>query len=172
MLPGAHETLLRDEPFWDHYNQLVAELPNQVLIDELVAVFFTEANWHVQILDPVFFNDAYQEWLAMDTSAMGQVAQTHLEQIIFPSLLFQVLAIALLYLPQGTMAEKTLGLHDQSAKSTLSERWSGIGAKGAVLLSETAPTIVSIEHELARALWLKSVSRGLAAWKVLGKAIR
>jgi hypothetical protein len=171
-LTGANDVALIAGGASDQYTQLVAQLPPSELVEELVAIFFSEANWHVQILDPVFFNVAHQAWLTMRTSILGQLGQAPLEQLVFPALLFQVLAVAVLFMPRGTMSEQTLGLWDHSAKSALSEKWSNIGTKIATFFDQSSPVLVMVEHDLAKALWLKTSSRGLAAWKVLGRAIR
>lgn len=166
--------ILGDDPRrWQQYHQLVALLPSQTHIDELVAVFFSEANWHVQILDPVFFNDARAQWLAVAPSTnFGHSTQARPELMTFPGLLFQVLAVALLYLPSGTMTEQALGLQGRLAKSRLSEKWSNAGSRLVALFADYEQGISAVEHDLTKALLLKSTSRALEAWKVLGKAIR
>lgn len=156
----------------DQYTQLVKQLPPSLLVEELISVFFTEANWHVQILDQVLFNAAKDAWLSMLADSPPRRAKASLEQLIFPALLFQTLAVAVLFLPRGTMSEHTLRLWDYSAKSALSEDWSTTGSRIAGFFDHCSPVLTVIEHDLAKALCLKTHGRGLAAWKVLGKAIR
>jgi hypothetical protein len=90
----------------------------------------------------------------------------------FPALLFQVLAVALQFLPPGTSSARILQIEDVSARDILSQRYSTIGMEVVAILGRHNTTLTAIQHDLMRALWLKNCSRGMESWYSLGTAIR
>ncbi|KAJ3543000.1 hypothetical protein NM208_g3806 [Fusarium decemcellulare] len=148
--PGA--LALLTAPVKNDYWDLVAQLPPLPIIEDLVDVFFSEVNWHFQILNESFFIELYQTWVRTSPSRNSPPGQTaSLELLFFPALLFQVLAIALLFLPESSHR---------------------IGSHLADLFHQCNIMLVMIQHDLAKSLWLKSNNKGLASWQFLGRAIR
>lgn len=160
-------------PVKDNYWDLLAQLPPLPVIEDLVEILFSEANWHFQILDQSFFVDLYQTWVQADLSRSSTSEQpASVELLFFPALLYQVLAVAVLFLPENAPARQNLSLWDLSAKTTLSNKYSRIGSHLADLFHQCNTMLVMVQHDLAKSLWLKANSKGLAAWQFLGRAIR
>lgn len=147
--------------------RLVSKLPPQVICEELVGVFLSEVNWYAQVLEPAFFYDLLSAW-----GSRNAAQQPQLQVKTFPALLFQVIAVALLFLPPDTSIEQRLGINRLDDRDSLSATWSSLGTKLANLADREFPTLPLVQQSLLRSLWLKTNGRGLAAWHALGTAIR
>jgi Fungal specific transcription factor domain/Fungal Zn(2)-Cys(6) binuclear cluster domain len=156
------------EKFFD----TLAALPASEITDELVQVFFVEANPHVGVLDQYFFRKALASWksssAAMDTN-LGAVSR---DVLYFPAVLFQVLAVALQYVPLDSIPIQQLDLSSYVAIDDISQKYSQLGLELMKVLGRHSPTIMSVQHDLMRAFWLKNCSRGTETWYILGDAIR
>ncbi|KAL0939708.1 fungal specific transcription factor domain-containing protein [Colletotrichum truncatum] len=94
-------------------------------------------------------------------------------ELAFPALLFQTLAVALLFLPlDDAEVAEGLHLHDHLACDALSASYSATGSKLADMFRQYSPSLATVQHDLVKCLWLKTNSRGTASWQVLGSAIR
>ncbi|KAM0420395.1 hypothetical protein ACHAPT_011815 [Fusarium lateritium] len=169
---GPGVVALLTAPIKDSYWDLLAQLPPLPIMEEFIDIFFSEANWHYQILDQSFFAESYQTWVRANLSSCASDQPASLELLFFPALLFQVLAIAVLFLPASAAARQSMRLWDLPAKTTLSDNYSRIGSHLADLFYQCSPMLVMVQHDLAKSLWFKTNSRGLAAWQFLGRAIR
>ncbi|KAI8716204.1 Zn(2)-C6 fungal-type domain-containing protein [Fusarium sp. LHS14.1] len=170
---GSGTLALLTTPVKNDYWDLLAQLPPLPVIEDLVEVFFSEANWHFQILDESYFIELYQTWVRANLSRSPPPAQpASLELLFFPALLFQVLAIAMLFLPDDSPSRHNLSLWDFPARTTLSDRYSRIGSHLADLFQQSTTMLVMVQHDLAKSLWLKTNNKGLASWQLLGRAIR
>lgn len=147
--------------------RLVERLPPQAICEELVGIFMSEANWYSQVLEPSFFYDLLSSWYSE-----GATRNPQAELRAFPALLFQVLAVALLFLPTDTGIEQKLGAYGADHCNALSATWSVIGTNLAALADREHPTLALVQQSLLKSLWLKTSGRGLAAWHALGTAIR
>lgn len=152
---------------------LLSRLPPDRAIVELKDIYFSEANWYYQLLAPYYFDELLDKW--QDTrngSSRFNLGQKSRELQYFPALLFQVLAIALQFLPQGTAIAGFLHVESYENCDRLSLEYSTIGMQLIDILGRHNSTITGIEHDLARSAWLKNESRGKEAWYNLGNAIR
>ncbi|KAM5344940.1 hypothetical protein ACJ41O_010802 [Fusarium nematophilum] len=169
---GPGVVALLTAPIKDSYWDLLAQLPPLPIVEELIDIFFSEANWHYQILDESFFADSYKTWVRANLRSCASDQPAPLELLFFPALLFQVLAVAVLFIPASAPARQTMSLWDLSAKTSLSDKYSRIGSHLAELFYQCSPMLVMVQHDLTKSLWFKTNSRGLAAWQFLGRAIR
>ncbi|SCO91265.1 uncharacterized protein FRV6_15393 [Fusarium oxysporum] len=168
VLSASKPIILGSVAFSD-WVKMVEELPPKVVCEELVAIFFSEVNWYSQVLDFPFFNDLLKQWSAIHWTTASRI---HPEILTFPALLFQVIAVALLFLPTDTLSEGLLNIPDYSASYSLSCSWTSFGSKIANLFLGGSPTIPLIQQSLVKSLWLKSNGMGLPSWSQLGVAIR
>ena len=158
------------EKFYD----IIAQLPPNFVIRELADVFFSEANWYFGILEPYYFERLYSSWGTLEQITTGQAILDEIspELLYFPTLLFQVLAVALQFLPPSASSISILQVGTALACDRLSERYSEKGVELMATLGRYRSTITGVQHDLMRTFWLKNCGRGKEAWYILGSAIR
>lgn len=170
------------------YNNLIRLVPARPFTNLLVQVFFTEVNSLYGTLHQPTFNRTLEEWWNMcnrvgDNSASQRAAgvenagsDTYITNDLhfFPSLLLQVLSLAIQLLPHEHdeyMNQIIFGvcetLHDFSV------RLSNASCELAVLLAGTGITSLNrVIQAFLRCSWLKNEGRIHEAWHYLGNAIR
>lgn len=155
------------------YKELVRQLPPQACINILVETFFADINWQYDLLDERPFQAQLEEW--------GKVSYSDLQKgpenlafatLVFPALLLQVLAQALLFQPPHD--ERITSLITMAGMSfhDLGTEYSDTGAKILALLGKRDITIATVQSGLLRASFLKSSGKVVEAWHVLGATIR
>ena len=155
------------------YKELVRQLPSQACIDILVQTFFSGINWQYDLLDEESFRERLEAWGMISYSdlqvSFGSLA---LETLVFPVLLFQVLAHALLFHPphdemiNSLMTMAGMTFHDLGAE------YSDTGAELLALLGKKNIKIAMVQAGLLRASFLKSSGKVVEAWHTLGTTIR
>lgn len=170
------------------YNNLIRLVPARPFTNLLVQVFFTEVNSLYGTLHQPTFNRTLEEWWNMcnkvgDNSASQRAAGVESagsdpyitnDLHFFPSLLLQVLSLAIQLLPHEHdeyMNQIIFGvcetLHDFSV------RLSNASCELAVLLGGTGITSLNrVIQAFLRCSWLKNEGRIHEAWHYLGNAIR
>jgi hypothetical protein len=122
------------------------------------------------IVEPFYFRNALKEWRIFTSTASGSsdIESISISLRCFPGLLFQVLAITLLFLPSGARIEEL----PEVDYLELSQRYTDIGLDLIHLLGHQGTTIVTVQHDLLRAAWLKNRGHGGEAWHALSNSIR
>jgi hypothetical protein len=158
----------------DKLRTLIMQLPPPLVAMELIRSFFNGANWYFLILEKYYFNQLHSSWLAVSDIVLkkGNLESLSRDLQYFPALLFQVLAVALQFLPPGTASAEILHLKDTTACDRLSQEYSKTGMDIMDSLGRHDSTVTAVQHDLMRALWLKNCSRGTESWYSLGNAIR
>lgn len=155
------------------YKELVCQLPSQPCIDILTQTFFYDVNWQYDLLDEEQFREQLEAW--------GKVSyfdlQAGLEKLVpeirvFPALLFQVLAHALLFHAPQDERIKSLMVMAGMTFHDLGVEYSDIGARILSLLGKRGITIATVQAGLLRASFLKSSGKVVEAWHALGATIR
>ncbi|KAI3196868.1 transcriptional regulator family: Fungal Specific TF [Penicillium roqueforti] len=155
------------------YRELVRQLPSQPCIEILVQTFFSDINWQYDLLDEKSFREDLDAWGKISYSDLqAGFARLALGTIVFPALLFQVLAQALLFHSPDddminsliTMAEMTF--HDLGAE------YSDTGVELLAVLGKEDITIATVQAGMLRASFLKSSGKVVESWHVLGTTIR
>lgn len=156
------------------FRDLCAQLPQQAVTRELIEIFFSEANWYFAVLEKHYFEKLCASWCALSNHLManGQQGELPPDIIHFPSLIFQVLAVALQFTPLDSPCLQYLRVDSFDARDRLSAHFSERGVAIIRIMELDVPTITTVQSHLMRALWLKNSSRGREAWHVLGAAIR
>jgi Fungal specific transcription factor domain len=161
-LPGTNEK----------FRSLVSQLPVAGVANKLIDIFFSEANWYFLVLERCYFDILRRSWFDLSPN-MGILVEDLPEELrYFPALLFQVLAVALQFLPPNSSSSKILDLETASTYDQLSQDFSLAGMALMGLLGRHNSAITAVQHDLMRALWLKNCSRGTESWYSLGDAIR
>jgi hypothetical protein len=104
---------------------------------------------------------------------VGSIKHLNPEQLAkelryFPALLYQVLALALQFLPPGAAAWKHLSTSDMA----LCGNYSDIGVELMTVLGRQGVALAAVEANFLRSSWLKNIGRGVEAWYSVGNAIR
>lgn len=156
-----------------NYKGLVRQLPSQACIDILVQTFFSDVNWQYDLLDEECFGGDLDTWRKLSYSEL----QVGLERfprrtLVFPALLFQVLAHALLFHPpHDEMINSLMTMADMTFHHLAAE-YSDTGAELLALLGKNGITVAMVQADLLRASFLKSSGKVVEAWHVLGATIR
>jgi hypothetical protein len=153
---------------------LAAQLPPNPVIQELTKVYFSDVNWHYWILERYYFDELLTPWLALSTDALKHTNPKGLSRDLryFPGLIFQVLAVALQFLPPDAETLRLLHVRDMAACDRLAQKYSDIGMELMALLGRHGSPLTAVQQDLMRALWLKNCGRGSESWHALGNAIR
>lgn len=140
---------------------------------ELIELFFSELNCCYRIVEKYFFRKDLAAWFAVkDAIVKGEREPATRNILYFTALIFQILAVQLQFLPPGTATANILGLKDLNACEGLSHKYSADGQDLMNMVGRQNSTITAVQYDLLRVFWLKSCSRGTAAWYSLGDAIR
>lgn len=160
--------------FKERYCRLVAQLPHFSVIRDLIDLLFSDMDWYLMCLDRCYFEDSLAHWVKVSTDVVRDQDLKPLSRELhyFPALLFQVLAVALQFLPLNTTVASSLRLHDTASLDKQSECYSKTGLEVMALLGRQQPTITSVEHDLLRLIWLKNCSRGAESWHFLNHGVR
>lgn len=155
------------------YKELVRQLPTQACIEILIQTFFSDINWQYDLLDEKLFREQLAEWSKISYSDL-QAGFERLapRTLVFPALLFQVIAQALLFHSphdnriNSLMTMAGMTFHD------LGTEYSVTGAEILALLGKRDITIATVQAGLLRASFLKSNGKVVEAWHALGATIR
>ncbi|KAF5621698.1 uncharacterized protein FTJAE_11131 [Fusarium tjaetaba] len=169
-----HQVPLRHCPAASEYMSILRQLPSQRHIDILVQDFFKNVAWHYDIVDEATFISQLAQWrrLTYEQVKRGPAALP-VTLWSFPTLLFQVLAQALIFQP----AHYNESLNDLKyvVDMELSDRaaeYSDAGRRLASYFGKSQPTLTGVQAELMRACFEKTTGAVIEAWHTLGTAIR
>lgn len=155
-------------------SDLCAMIPSPAVTRELIEVYFSEANWYFALLEKHYFEKLYRSWYSLNNNSRenGHAEGLSRDLLYFPALMFQVIAVALQFAPLNTPCLHALGVNDFTQRDRLSGDFSTRGMEIVRIAGGHDPSIVVVQNDIMRALWLKNSSRGREAWHVLGGAIR
>ncbi|OOQ89202.1 hypothetical protein PEBR_16841 [Penicillium brasilianum] len=155
------------------FKELVRHLPSQPCIDVLIQTFFYGVNWQYDLIDEEHFREQLDAWGQVSYSALQAGCGTLAPEMrVFPALLFQVLAHALLFHPPQDERVKILLTMAEMTFYDLGVEFSDGGAEILTLLGKTGITIGTVQAGLLRASFLKSSGKVIEAWHTLGATIR
>lgn len=156
------------------YRNIIRELPSRRQIDILVRDFFQNVAWHYDIVDESTFTSQLSEWSRLTHHQFKQGPDAIPASLrCFPTLLFQVLAQALLFQP--TQYDECLDDLKYTADMDLSDRaadYCDAGHRLASSFGKDDLTITIVQAELMRACFEKTTGAVTEAWHTLGVAIR
>lgn len=156
------------------YATIIRQLPARNYVNILVQNFFQNAAWHYDIVDATTFNRQLVQWSSLSYSQLKQAPDSIPTSLAsFPSLLFQVLAQALLFQP--IEYDKSLDNLKYAADMELSDLAADFSDAGHLLAScftKRELTLSTIQARLMRACFEKTIGAVIEAWHTLGTAIR
>lgn len=101
----AHRPVLseNDAATREKYKCLIRQLPAKTYIDKLIDMYMKGFNWQYYVLEPDVFYQQLDEWNRLPFSTLTSTGPHGLSKDLraFPALLFQVIGIALLVLPES-----------------------------------------------------------------------
>ncbi|KAH0524007.1 hypothetical protein TsFJ059_008931, partial [Trichoderma semiorbis] len=183
---GLHEILGNDEfqdvtvaynnavevvPSGRDTQSLVAKLPSRSVIEALVDFFFDEVNWHYFILERLYFNDIFSRWPPKEkTEPVKYLNSTQLSMELryFPSLLFQVIALAVQFLPPDWDVLPEPSLRGLATSRTYSD----LGDELLYFLRRPGLALAAVQADFLRSSWLKNYGRGVESWHAVGNSLR
>jgi hypothetical protein len=95
-------------------------------------------------------------------------AELSMEIRYFPTLLFQVIALSLQFVPSGWDVLAKL----PTSRLSASQMYSDLGDELLSLLGRTGLALSAVQADFLRSSWLKNCGRGIEAWHTVGSAIR
>ncbi|CEJ91327.1 hypothetical protein VHEMI07047 [[Torrubiella] hemipterigena] len=156
------------------YVSIIRQLPSQKCTNILVQSFFQNVAWQYDIVDETIFNRQLTQWNSLSYAQL-RLAPDSLPVNLqsFPSLLFQVLAQALLFQP--LVYDKSLDGLKYIPNMELSDRaedFSNAGQELAACFRRRELTLNMVQAQLMRACFEKTTGAVVDAWHTLGTAIR
>lgn len=86
----------------EKYKGLIRLLPARMYIDQLAEIFFKDFNWQYFLVEPQMFHELLDQWTNLPFKVLSSRGPEALspDLRVFPALLFQVIATAMLILPK------------------------------------------------------------------------
>lgn len=148
-------------------------MPAEFIVQALVDVFFTEANWYFTVLDRYFFDTAYRKWVLHEPTKANSIDEGFVaDDVFFPALLQQTLAVAAQFVPERSAIADLMQKNGIPPNDELSQSYSDMGESILDLLGRHHHSIIAVQADLMRCAWLKNSGQGSRAWFSLGSAIR
>lgn len=150
--------------------RLLSNLPPRSVVEELVRLFFAQVNWHYFIIEKFYFDDMFARWQSTKVDPVGYLTHEELSRELqyFPAVVFQVIALALQFLPPDAPTAV------QSLPDTLPSplTYSNWGDELLSLLGRPGFTLTGVLADLLRSSFLKNCSQGIQAWHAVGYSVR
>ncbi|UPK95491.1 hypothetical protein LCI18_006426 [Fusarium solani-melongenae] len=156
------------------YKSLVRQLPSQRHIEVLLQSFFSDIAWYYDIIDQNSITEQLSSWNQVSYSTLSQGPFSLPPDVrAFPSLLFQLLAQALLFLPvKSAHVLNDLKFAPDMAFADLAIEYSDAGSAIAAMLGNRDTSLAKVQAGLLRASFQKSMGLVVEAWHTLGGTIR
>ncbi|KAI0878574.1 hypothetical protein GGS24DRAFT_398362 [Hypoxylon argillaceum] len=159
----------------ERYKSLIRQLPAKTYVEKLIDVYFHDVNWQYFGIDEPLIRDLINKWYSLPFNVLSGSGPLALDPMLraLPSLLFQMVACALLYLPHDT--EKTFECLKYTSNMTfddLSVEYSEAGMAILTLLGKRQMSIITVLAGWCRASLLKFSGMVTEAWHQVGTSIR
>lgn len=142
----------------ERYKSLIRQLPARTYVEQLVENYFREVNWQYYGIDEPMLMGLVHEWYSLPFNVLSGSGPLALKPMLraLPALLFQMVACALLYLPQD--AEKNFECLKYTSNMTfddLAVEYSEAGMSILALLGKRQMSIITVLAGWCRASLLK-----------------
>ncbi|KAL7624520.1 hypothetical protein AAE478_006085 [Parahypoxylon ruwenzoriense] len=159
----------------ERYKALVRQLPARTFVEKLADIYFRDINWQYFSIDEHVFRGLMDKWYSMPFNVLSNSGPQALDPMLraVPALLFQMLASAFLYLPEGS--EDTFESLKYTSNMTFDELAFDYSESGVSILSILGKRQMSIITVLAgwvRACFLKYTGMVTESWHQIGTCIR
>ncbi|KAM0247872.1 hypothetical protein ACHAQJ_009688 [Trichoderma viride] len=159
----------------EKYKGLVRLLPARMYIDQLAEIFFAEFNWQYYLVEPQSFHEMLDQWTNLPFKVLSSRGPEALspDLKVFPALLFQVIATALLVLPKSLHESfESLKYAANMTYEDLAMDYSESGVAISNLFGVKTLSTTSIQVGFLRAAFLKYTANVTESWHMVGKTIR
>ncbi|KAJ6439047.1 Galactose-binding domain-like protein [Purpureocillium lavendulum] len=155
----------------DQYRVLIRQLPSKDHIDLLFDIYMREYNWQHYVVDPDIFSSQLEAWINLSFKDGPESLSPDLR--VFPAVLFQVIATALLLLPKESHPIlDSLKYAKDLAFEDLASEYSEAGSTIVNILGRKAITIDTVVAQSLRASFMKLTGNVIEYWHMIGVAIR
>ncbi|PHH87905.1 hypothetical protein CDD83_8247 [Cordyceps sp. RAO-2017] len=159
----------------EKYKGLVRQLPAKSVTEKLAGMFLDEFNWEYGFLERELFFRQLDEWNGLAPSTIYSDGPQGLSSDlrVFPAVLFQVMAKALLLVPDDSpSAFDDLKYAQNMTFEDLAMDYSEAGASVVRLFGKRSLSITTVQAEWLRASFLKFTGNVAESWHVVSGAIR
>jgi hypothetical protein len=159
----------------EKYKSYIRQLPARTFVEKLVETYFQEVNWHYSILDKPVFLELLNDWNSLSFASLSKGPQELPRDLrFFPALLFQVLALAIQFLPPVSYdpSFESLKYVQEMSFDDLATDYSESGSSLLALLGKRDATLVTVHAGFLRTSFLKNSGLVTESWHSLGQTIR
>ncbi|KAI2631626.1 hypothetical protein GGS21DRAFT_152665 [Xylaria nigripes] len=159
----------------ERYKSLIRQLPARTYMEQLVDVYFREVNWQYFGIDEPLVKNLMDQWCNLPFNVLSGAGPLALDPMLraLPALLFQMMACALLYLPQGKeVSFECLKYTSNMTFDDLAIEYSEAGSAILTLLGKRQMSVITVLAGWCRASLLKFSGMVTEAWHQVGTAIR
>ncbi|KAF4447779.1 Oleate activated transcription factor 3 [Fusarium austroafricanum] len=167
--PGK-ELALREK-----YKAIIRQLPARNYIEKLVEMYMRGFNWQYYAIDPDIFYAQLYEWNSLPFSVFSDVGPRGLnpELRAFPAVVFQIIATALLLLPERPDPTfDPLKFAGGMSFEDLAVEYSESGQAVLDLLGKRHLSLATVQAQFLRASFHKFTAKVTDAWHAISIAIR
>ncbi|RYP74951.1 hypothetical protein DL770_007504 [Monosporascus sp. CRB-9-2] len=155
----------------ERYKSLVRQLPARTYVDQLVEIYFRDINWQYCGLDMPILQELIDQWYDLPFRVLSSTGPQALDPMLraLPALLFQLMASALLYLPDTAHSTFNSLKYANMTFDDLALDYSESGVAILSLLGKRQMSIVTVLAGWVRAGFLKYTGQ---VTESVGTAIR
>jgi hypothetical protein len=156
------------------YYGYVRRLPPRKHCEVLCKHFFDVVNPINSALDETMFREQLDYWWS---DAYGMILDNGPGKLpeelrSFPALMFQVLAVALQFVPPSNTSLDELKFAPSQTFLELSREYFECGVAMAKLFARARPTLSGVQHSFMRDWWLINMGDLMEAWNHSGESVR
>ncbi|KAL4723199.1 hypothetical protein ACLX1H_009689 [Fusarium chlamydosporum] len=159
----------------EKYKSVIRQLPARDYIDRLVQMYLHSFNWQYYAIDPDIFYAQLEEWNSLPFSVLSDVGPRGLnpELRAFPAVVFQIIATALLLLPERPDPTfDSLKFAGGMRFEDLAMEYSESGQAIVDLLGKKHLSLATVQAQFLRASFHKFTAKVTDAWHTISVAIR
>ena len=158
----------------EKYKSLIRQLPGKVYTDKLIHIFMNKFNYQYYAVDPVLFYKQLEQWNALPFSLLSSSGPQALppDLRVFPAVLFGVVAIGLLALPEDDPAFESLKYARNMTFEDLAIDYSDASEAIVNLFGKKNLNVSTVLAHFLRAHFLKYIARVTESWHMISVATR
>ncbi|KAI1056248.1 hypothetical protein LB507_001886 [Fusarium sp. FIESC RH6] len=167
---GGKEFALKEK-----YKAIIRQLPARDYIDRLVEMYLHSFNWQYYAIDPDIFYRQLEAWNSLPFSVLSDIGPRglHSELRAFPAVIFQIIATALLLLPEKPDPRfDSLKFAGGMSFEDLAMEYSESGQAIVDLLGKKHLSLSTVQAQFLRASFHKFTAKVTDAWHIISVAIR
>lgn len=156
----------------DKYLSILRQLPYRLYVNILVDLFFKNVAWQYAVIDRSYFFDEFRAFYEYSPRLWSDKQATVPPEVLqFPALLFQIVALAIQFLPQDydrILDDLRMGRSFQE----LATLYSDLGIEIFSSFGRRIDGLNCVEARFLRVCFLKTYGHTTEAWHALGLAIQ